>query len=277
MSQFKFGMEAIEESNGAGGNGGPKSDFAKLPSGTSLKVKLTGLDNVMRYYGYGVFKRVNTFIAANPSVRNDKGFVESNHTPWDKAAQYYYDKASELLKGVDKDDKDAVKAIKDTKPYKDLASEGYKYSGKKRYAIGFIDLETGKEIVLDFTGKQFDDVLKPALVKYSPKKDERAFEIEKTGSGTNTKIMLTPVLDMDDDLTDKEKASFDKAKGKEFNKANFEGLLFEADEKTQTENLVAAGFDITLIGLSIGAGSNADAGGESFAEGNEKKVEDYGF
>ncbi|MEW4281719.1 hypothetical protein [Priestia megaterium] len=269
MSQFKFGMEAIEESNGSGGGNGPKSDFAKLPSGTTLKVKLTGLDNVMRYFGYGVFKRVNTFIAANPSTRNDKGFVEDNHTPWDKAAQYYYDKASKLLEGVDKDDKEAVKAIKDSKPYKDLASEGYKYSGKKRYAIGFIDLETGKEIVLDFTGKQFDDVLKPALVKYDNKKDKIAFEIEKTGAGTNTKIMLTPVID-DDDLTDKEKASFEKSVGKEFNKANFEGLLFEADEKTQTENLVAAGFDITLIGLSIGAGGNENGNDSEFANGNEQ-------
>lgn len=272
MSQFKFGMDAIEESNGAGGSSKPQSEFAKLPSGTALKVKLTGLDNVMRYYGYGVFKRVNTFIAANPSTRNDRGFVESNHTPWDLAAQYYYDKASELLKGVDKDDKDAVKAIKDSKPYKDLASEGYKFSGKKRYAIGFIDLETGKQIVLDFTGKQFDDVLKPALVKYDGKKDKIAFEIEKSGAGTNTKIMLTPVID-DEDLTEKERASFEKTIGKEFDKANFEGLLFEADEKTQTENLVAAGFDITLIGLSIG-GNNSDS---DFASGNEVEDEGYNF
>jgi hypothetical protein len=267
LSQFKFGLDAIEESNGSGGNNGPQSEFAKLPSGTALKVKLTGLDNVMRYYGYGVYKRVNTFIAKNPSERNAKGYVEKNPTPWDLASQYYYDKASELLKDVDKDDKDAVKAVKDAKPYKDLASEGYKFSGKKRYAIGFIDLETGKQIVLDFTGKQFDDVLKPALVKYEPKKDKIAFELEKTGAGTNTKIMLTPIIDMDEDLTDKERASFDKSVGKEFDKQLFDGLLFEADEKTQTENLVAAGFDITLIGLSIGATS----------ESEEKGDEDYGF
>ena len=263
MSQFKFGMEAIEESNGAGASSKPQSEFAKLPSGTALKVKLTGLDNVMRYYGYGVFKRVNTFIAANPSTRNDRGFVESNHTPWDLAAQYYYDKAKEAEeKGASEDE---VKKIR---------QEAYKYSGKKRYAIGFIDLETGKQIVLDFTGKQFDDVLKPALVKYDGKKDKIAFELEKSGAGTNTKIMLTPVID-DEDLTEKERASFEKSIGKEFDKANFEGLLFEADEKTQTENLVAAGFDITLIGLSIGVGSNADAGGNEagsgsdFAGGNE--------
>jgi hypothetical protein len=256
LSQFKFGLDAIEESNGSGGNNGPQSEFAKLPSGTALKVKLTGLDNVMRYYGYGVYKRVNTFIAKNPSERNAKGYVEKDPTPWDLVSQYYYDKAKVAEEGGASEDE-----------VKKLRTEAYKYSGKKRYAIGFIDLETGKQIVLDFTGKQFDDVLKPALVKYEPKKDKIAFELEKTGAGTNTKIMLTPIIDMDEDLTDKERASFDKSVGKEFDKQLFDGLLFEADEKTQTENLVAAGFDITLIGLSIGATSETE----------EKGDEDYGF
>jgi hypothetical protein len=256
-------MDAIEEANDTGG-GKTNSDFAKLPTGTSLKVKLTGLDNVMRYFGYGVFKRVNTFIAANPSNRDAKGFVSGNHTPWDLASKHYYDKAFALIK--DKDD-DEVKTIKDSKPYKDLSSEGYKYSGKPRFAIGFIDLEVGKEIVLDFTKKQFNEVIKPALVKYDAKKDKIAFEISKDGSGTNTKISLMPVIDMDDDLTDKERASFDKFIGKEFNKKHFEGLLFEADEKQQIENLVAAGFDITLIGLSIGGNS----------EGQTQTDNDYEF
>ena len=253
MSQFKFGLDAIEETNAAGGGAKNDSEFAKLPSGTTLKVKLTGLDNVMRYFGYGVFKRVNTFIADKPSERNAKGFVEANHTPWDLASKYYYDKAFKLIEG--KDDAEA-KAIKDSKAYKDLSSEGYKYAGKPRYAIGFIDIEVGKEIVLDFTKTQFNDVIKPMLVKHDGKKDSRAFEISKEGAGTNTKITLMPVLDQDEDLTDKERANFDKFVGKEFNKANFEGLLFEADEKTQVENLVAAGFDISLIGYSIGGVSN---------------------
>lgn len=252
MSQFKYGLEAIEESNGTGGGSKANNDFAKLPAGTTLKVKLGGLGAVMRYFGYGVFKRVNTFIAATPSVRNDKGFVESNHTPWDLASKHYYDQAFKLIEG--KDDAD-VKVIKDSPGYKALSSEGYKYSGKARYAVGFVDIEVGKEIVLDFTKKQFDEVIKPALIKYDAKKDKVAFEISKEGSGTNTKITLMPILDMDDDLTDKERANFDKFVGKEFNVKLFEGLLFEADEKTQTENLVAAGFDITLIGLSIGAGA----------------------
>lgn len=250
MSQFKFGMEAIEETNATSGGGTSNNDFAKLPTDTTLKVKLGGLATVMRYYGYGVFKRVNTFIAANPSDRDARGFVSGNHTPWDLASKYYYDKAFALTK--DKSDSEA-KAIRDTKPYKDLSNEGYKYAGKARFAVGFIDLEVGKEIVLDFTANQFNTVIKPALIKYDSKKDRVAFEISKSGSGTSTVISLSPVIDMDDDLTDKEQASFEKFKEKEFNMKKFEGLLFEADEKQQTEHLVAAGFDITLIGLSIGA------------------------
>ncbi|MEI2356100.1 hypothetical protein [Mesobacillus zeae] len=258
MSQFKFGMEAIEAANAGGGESKANNDFAKLPSGTTLKVKFAGLGAVMQYFGYSVFKKVNTFIAEKPSERNAKGFVESGHTPWDLASKYYYNQAFKLIEGID--DKDEVKAIKDSAKYKALSSEGYKYAGKPRYAIGFIDIEVGKEIVLDFTKKQFEDVIKPALIKYDAKRDKVAFEISKEGSSTNTKISIMPVLDMDDDLTDKERANFDKFVGKEFNVKLFDGLLFEADEKQQTENLVAAGFDITLIGLSIGGeATQADA------------------
>jgi hypothetical protein len=260
MSQFKFGMEAIEETNATGGGNQSNGEFAKLSAGTTVKVKLTGLDNIMRYFGYGVYKKVNTFIAKEPSERNEKGFVTGKHTAWDKASKHYYDKAFALIDGKDDDE---ARAIKDTKEYKELSSEGYKYSGKPRYAVGLIDIEVGKEIVLDFTKKQFNEVIKPNLVKYDGKKDKVAFEISKNGAGTNTTISIMPVLDMDEDLTDKERANFDKFVGKEFNKGNFEGLLFEADEKTQVENLVAAGFDISLIGYSIGGVSDtADGIGE---------------
>jgi hypothetical protein len=251
-------MEAIEETNAASGGGKANNEFAKLPSDTTLKVKLVGAKYLMRYFGYGVFKRVNTFIAANPSDRDAKGFVSGNHTPWDLASKYYYDQAFAMTK--DKSD-DEAKEIRDSKTYKALTSEGYKYAGKARYAVGFIDLEVGKEIVLDFTANQFNDVIKPALIKYESKKDKVAFEIAKTGSGTKTVISLSPVIDMDDDLTEKERANFDKFVGKEFDIKKFEGLLFEADEKQQTEHLVAAGFDITLIGLSIGASTKSDGVG----------------
>jgi hypothetical protein len=67
-------------------------------------------------------------------------------------------------------------------------------------------------------------------------------------------------MDDETEITAKERANFDKFVGKEFDLKKFEGLLFEADEKTQIENLVAAGFDITLIGLSIGGGTSEGLG-----------------
>jgi hypothetical protein len=262
VSQFKFGMDAIEESNAAKENTKVSNDFAKFTSGTTLKVKLTGVENVMRYYGYGIFKRVNTFIAKDPSDRNEKGYVTGNPTPWDKAAQYYYDKANKLLEGIEDDDE--IKVIKDSKEYKELTAEGYKYAGKKRFAVGFIDLETGKPIIVDFTGKQFDDVIKGKLIKYDSKKDKIAFELSKTGERNNAKVTLEPVVDMDDDLTDKERENFEKAIGKEFDKKLFEGLLYEADEKEQIENLIKAGFDVSLIGY--------DGGGEVGNNGEEEEL-----
>jgi hypothetical protein len=85
--------------------------------------------------------------------------------------------------------------------------------------------------------------------------------------------MLSPLsLDPDDEeLTDKERANFAKYDGKEFDMSLFEGLLYEAEEKEQIENLVAAGFDITLIGLSIGASSKSDD------SDNEGPGENYEF
>ncbi len=52
----------------------------------------------------------------------------------------------------------------------------------------------------------------------------------------------------------------------------FENLLYEADEKEMTESLVAAGFDISLIGLSIGA-NGAEQGGI----GDVEETQDFNF
>lgn len=143
---------------------------------------------------------------------------------------------------------------------KKQGQEASKYRGKERYAFGFIDLETGKEIVIDLSRDQALGIY-PTITKYENKLGKLAFELSKTnatGQAKDTKVSLTPIIDFDEDLSDKERANFAKFDGKEFNQKLFDGLLFEADEKQQIENLVAAGFDITLIGLSIGATTQAD-------------------
>lgn len=242
MSQFKKGAAALGTLN-TDNSGGTSSEFAKFKSGTTLKVRVKGTEDLMQYFGYGVYKRVNTFVAKNPPERNDRGYVISNPTPWDKASAYYYDKAKEAEEAGASEDE--VKKIR---------SDGYKFSGKERYAMGFYDLESGEDIVVDFTRDQAQSV-HATITKYAKKLDKIAFELSKTGSSTDTKVALMPVIDMDEDLTEKERANFEKSIGQPFNEKLFDGLLFEADEKQQIESLVAAGFDISIIGYTIGAAS----------------------
>lgn len=265
MTQFQSGADALNSLNATneGGNGN-KAEFASFKSGTSYKVRVLGSADLIRFYGYGIFKKVNSFVAKVPSIKNAKGFAESNFTPWDLASNYY----SDLKRKAD----DAGQAAK----AEDYKTEAGKYRAKERYALGFIDLATGEPIIVDLSKKQAQGV--HAVIKKNEKKlGKVAFELEKTGSSTNTIVMLSPLsLDPDDEeVSDKERANFAKNDGKEFDMTLFDGLLYEADEQQQIENLVAAGFDITLIGLSIG--TNEVAGGDTNSADGEIDIENLPF
>src|SRR5690606_17800816 len=113
-----------------------------------------------------------------------------------------------------------------------------------RYLVGFGNLETGEDGFVDLTPKQAKGVF-AAITKYAKRLDKLAFELSKTGSSTDTVVTLSPIIDMDEDLTETERANFEKVGEKPFDFAAFEGFLFEADEAEQTKNLVIAGFDIS--------------------------------
>jgi hypothetical protein len=253
--QFKSGADALGALNATNDGGGSGAEFASFKSGTSYKVRVLGTANLISFYSYGIFKKVNSFVAKNPSVKNAKGFAESNFTPWDLAANYY----GELRKKAE----DAGNTAK-VDEYK---AEAGKYRSKERFAFGFIDLATGEPIIVDLSKKQAQGV-HAVITKYASKLGKLAFELSKNGSSTSTVVTLSPVIDMDEDLTDAERANFAKHDSKEFDMSLFDGLLYEADEKEMTENLVAAGFDIGLIGLSLGAQSS---------EGQTQQGEGYEF
>jgi hypothetical protein len=248
MAQFQSGADALNSltASNEGGNGS-KAEFASFKSGTTFKVRVLGTADLIRFYSYGIFKKVNSFVAQNPSVRNARGFAESNFTPWDLASNYFAD-----LKRKAEESGQSAKA-------EEYKTEAAKYRAKERYALGFIDLTTGEPIIVDLSKKQAQGV-HAVIKKYEAKLGKLAFELTKAGSSTSTVVSLSPVIDMDEDLTDAERANFAKQEGKAFDMTLFDGLLFEADEKTQIENLVAAGFDITLIGLSIGGGTSEGLG-----------------
>jgi hypothetical protein len=243
LTNFQRGADALNSLNATNeGAGGKKVEFAKFSSGTSYKVRIMGPADLIQFYSFGIFKKVNSFVAKNPAKRNPRGYAVENLGPWDLAFNYY----SELRRKAS----DVGNAEKE-KEYSELA---YQFKAKERYALGFINLEDGAPIIVDLSKKQAQGV--HAVIKKNEKKlGKVAFELEKSGSSTNTIVMLSPLsLDPDDEeVTDKERANFAKHDGKEFDMSLFEGLLYEAEEKEQIENLVAAGFDISLIGLSIGA------------------------
>ncbi|MEH6941637.1 hypothetical protein [Bacillus sp. JJ722] len=246
MAQYAAGADALDALNQTNEGGGNNTEFASFKTGTTYKVRVLGVADLIRFYSYGIFKKVNSFVAQNPSVRNAKGFAESNFTPWDLASNYYAD-----LKKKAEDAGNVAQA-------EDYKTEASKYRAKERFALGFIDLTTGEPIIVDLSKKQAQGV--HAVIKKQEKKLGRlAFELSKEGSGTSTVVSLSPIIDMDEDLDAKERENFAKFDGKEFDMKLYDGLLFEADEKQQIENLVAAGFDISLIGLSIGASEGEQA------------------
>lgn len=250
MSIFtKRGSEAVASATAEKDGGG--SALVAFPSGTTLKVRVKSAEDSAEYYGYSIFKKVNTFVPEKPAERNGKGFITGNPTVWDRAADYYYGLAKKAREAGDE---------ATAKEHSDAA---YLFKGKPRYLMGFGSLETGEDIVVDLSAKQAKTII-AAIQKYAKKLDKIAFELSKSGSSTDTAVTLTPILDMDEDLTDAERANFAKTGEKPFDFALFEDCLYIADETEQIKNLVVAGFDIGILGLTLGAGAGAqstDTGG----------------
>ncbi|MDQ8094210.1 hypothetical protein [Bacillus amyloliquefaciens] len=250
---FKKGVAALGSLNSSNEGGSKKSEIKSFKSGDTLKVRVNGPFDLMEYYAYGIFGKVNTFVPKNPAERNEKGFITSGETCWDRASQYYYDLAK-----TDKANE------------QDLKNLGYQFRGKQRYLMGFTDLETGEQIVVDLTKPQTLGVYE-TILEYSEKdKDgnavdggehefhDMAFKLAKKGSGTATSVTLTPIINIAKGLSDEEKANFEASSGKEFDTSMFDGVLYEMDEEEMSKSLVKADFDISLLGLTIGGSADSN-------------------
>lgn len=239
----QYGMDALNALNDTG-TGGTSNEFNSFKTGTTYKVKVVGTDAIMTFDSYGIYKVVNSFSAKNPSKKSAAGYPVDNYTPWDRAWKFHRD--------LSEDFSDAH------------GQEASKYRPKRRFAMGFYDLATGELIVVDLSKNQAQAV-HSVIKKYEKKLGKMAFELSKQGSGTSTSVSLTPLIDLDDDLTDEERKHFDKAPA-EFDMSRFDGILYEADEDEQIRLLKQAGFDVTLIGYDANAGGSPaqddDATGE---------------
>lgn len=230
MANYTTGAEALQALT-ATAEGNASQSFAPFKSGSSYKVRVMGAADLITYFGYSIFKVVNTFVAESPSKLNGNGFAETNLTLWDKASAHYMQ-----LAFAEKDDKKA----------EELKAEARLYRGKLRFIIALIDLDTGTPIYLDLSKQQAQNVFNViGKASASGKLDKKAFEIEKNGASTSTTVTLSQ-LDLDE-LNDKQQANYEKV-GESFSGYIYEGLLYEADEAKQAEFLKQADFDLALIG-----------------------------
>src|SRR5690625_1695061 len=227
-NQIQVGADALNALNQED-DGGSAQEFAGFKSGSVYNVKVLGTTDLITFYSYGNYRQVNSFVAENPSKNSRNGFPVEDLTPWDKAFIYHRDKSEEF------GDKHS--------------QEAYKYRARQRFAMGFIDLDTGEPIIIDLSKNQAQAV--HSVIKRVEKRlDRTPFELRKDGRGTSTTVSLTPLFE--EDLTDEQRKNFENAPS-EFDMSLFDGLLYEMDDDEQIEKLIEAGFDISLIGLEAPA------------------------
>lgn len=246
MTKYQAGADALNALNQTDEGGGSSAEFASFKSGTTYTVKALGTADLITFYSYGIYKQVNSFVAKNPSKKSAKGFPVENLTPFDLAWKYHADKSEEF------GDKHS--------------QEAYKYRARQRFAMGFIDLDTGEPIIVDLSKNQAQAV--HGVIKRVEKRlDRTPFELSKDGQGTSTTVSLTPLFP--EDLDDKQTKNFEEAP-KEFDMSLFEGILYEMDDEEQIEKLIEVGFDVSLIGLE--APAKTEEAGEA-----KESAEDFGF
>ena len=204
-----------------------ENKFSHLKSGDSRIVRVLSLEDVVAVPTYSIFKKVNTFKPKDEPELTAKDYPRSNLTPFDKAWKYHNDLSEKFGD--------------------EHSQEAYKYRVKRRFAIGFYDLDEKKCIVIDFSKNQAMEIF-DFLTKNEKKLDKKAFELSKTGSGTQTKVSLN-ILDVDDsDLTEAQIEAFNNAPT-EFDDTLFDNLYFELDNDQMVSKLKEIGFDLSLIGI----------------------------
>jgi hypothetical protein len=231
-NQFLVGEEADAAMNEENSGGNNRTNFSSLKSGTTYQVKVVGLKDYFQFFSYGIYQQVDSFCAENPSKKTPKGFPIDNLTPWDKAFRYYKDKSEDWTD--------------------EYSQKAQLFKPKSRFAMAFFDLTSGEAIAVDLSAKQHAAV-KSTIEKYAKKINKMAFELTKTGESTGTVVSLSPLIDMEEDLDEKQRENFKKAPD-EIDMTEFFTAPYIADEKEQIESLVKAGFDVSLIGADTADG-----------------------
>src|SRR5690606_36999237 len=142
-------LDALQEDNS-----GSDNEFSSFKSGTTYIVKVLGTADLISFYSYGIYKRVNSFVAKNPSKKSKKGYPVANLTPWDKAWKYHADRSEKFGD--------------------EHSQEAQKYRARQRFARGFFDLDAGEPIIVDLSKNQAQAV-HSVIQKYKDRLNQFAF------------------------------------------------------------------------------------------------------
>jgi hypothetical protein len=189
------------------GNGNANKVMFSLKSGTSVKVRVPSAEDIVEVWIHSVF---DCFTSA-PCTRDD-----------------YYDKAVEILYN------DANNAPEEEA--KEIRKVAGLLRAKPRFLMGFINLETGEPIIIDFSKKQAQGVLN-SIKKYEKRLDKLAFELSKTGKGQSTTVTLDVLVDLEEDLNDKQRKNFEESAGKQIPDEIYENCLYVKKPSEQLEDL----------------------------------------
>ena len=222
-----------------------ENKFSSLKVGQTRTVKVINFGDFEASHAYSIFGVVNTFIPEQAPKLSDRGYPIGDLTPFDKVWKHYKDQSQEWTD--------------------EMAQEASKYAIRPRFAIGFYDLDEKKCIVIDFSKKQAETIIK-SIQTNEKRLGNRAFEITKGDRGS---IQINPILP--DELTDAHQQAFNEAP-KEFDKTLFEDLYFVRDEKGMLEALQQAGVDVTKFGYN--APTSAEQPSPQVAEANPFAAED---
>lgn len=110
---------------------------------------------------------------------------------------------------------------------------------KKRYLFAFADLDTGEIKVWDCSKAQAKSLISQ-INEYADDINEIAFNFKRTGTKTETKFSLNPILKLKGDDVDK----FQKFDGEVIEDSFFESVLVPRSEQMMMDVLKEAGFPV---------------------------------
>jgi hypothetical protein len=216
------------------------SKVTYLKSGDdALMVKVAGPEDYVLFFEHGFFGGFKSTLCHDAAGHGADLYCKAH-----KVLLAEHNQKRDKLKEEGKSKEDIKKLLEDE------WKAAYSLKAKANYLMAFIDLDTGEPIIVKATEKQGNGVIDVIEKNHSKNRlDKLAFELYKTGEGSGTTIKLDAVIDMEEDLTDKQRENFEKAKGMEIPESAFANIFSFRDEDKQIEDLQFIGFDLSKIGV----------------------------